>query len=86
VEKEVAELRERLGKVEGWKKRREEIEKELSQVWVEGGDELAPPSYVESEKAAIESNQETAESEAGGLEESQTSVISGASGEEIDMR
>ena len=56
TEKEVAELRERLEKVEEWKRRREEIERELSKVWVEGGEELAPPSYqeAEDEKAARE--------------------------------
>ncbi|KAL5120417.1 ATP-binding cassette long-chain fatty acid transporter pxa1 [Pleosporales sp. CAS-2024a] len=53
VEKELAELRERLSKVEEWKNRRAEIESELNQVWVradeEGGqgEELAPPPYLE---------------------------------------
>lgn len=48
VEKELAELRERLERVEEWKQRRNEIEKELGQVWVEGGgDPLAPPPYEE---------------------------------------
>jgi ATP-binding cassette subfamily D (ALD) long-chain fatty acid import protein len=51
VEKELAELRERLGKVEEWKKRRQEIEAELNSVWVEKGDEqiskeLPPPPYL----------------------------------------
>ena len=50
VEKELAELRERLAKVEEWKQRRQEIEDELSKVWVEGGDELAPPSYAEAQE------------------------------------
>jgi ATP-binding cassette subfamily D (ALD) long-chain fatty acid import protein len=54
VEKELAELRERLSKVEEWKKRRQEIEEELNRVWVEGKygegqEELPPPSYLESE-------------------------------------
>jgi ATP-binding cassette subfamily D (ALD) long-chain fatty acid import protein len=54
VEKELAELRERLSKVEEWKKRRQEIEEELNRVWVDGKDgewqeELPPPSYLESE-------------------------------------
>jgi ATP-binding cassette subfamily D (ALD) long-chain fatty acid import protein len=49
VERELQELRERLSQVEKWKARHEEIEKELSKVWVEGGDEIAPPPYVEKE-------------------------------------
>jgi ATP-binding cassette subfamily D (ALD) long-chain fatty acid import protein len=58
VDKELAELKERLAKVEEWKKRREEIEAELNRVWVEGKDgqgegeseELAPPPYLEREE------------------------------------
>lgn len=49
VERELAELRERLAQVEKWKARREEIEQELNKVWVEGGENLAPPAYVEKE-------------------------------------
>ncbi|KAL2755793.1 hypothetical protein ACRALDRAFT_1064204 [Sodiomyces alcalophilus JCM 7366] len=49
VEKELQELRERLAQVETWKARKEEIEKELAQVWVDGGDLLNPPPYVESQ-------------------------------------
>ncbi|EDU47555.1 ATP-binding cassette protein [Pyrenophora tritici-repentis Pt-1C-BFP] len=54
VEKELAELRERLEKVEGWKQRKEEIESELNRVWVEkegegDGEELALPPYLEKE-------------------------------------
>lgn len=45
VEKELAELREHLAKVEEWKVRRQEIEDELNRVWVEGDRELAPPPY-----------------------------------------
>ncbi|KAH8682463.1 ABC transporter transmembrane region 2-domain-containing protein [Xylariales sp. PMI_506] len=48
VERELQELRERLSQVEQWKKRHEEIEKELAQVWTENEDEpLNPPPYVE---------------------------------------
>lgn len=56
VEKELRELRERLTQVETWKARKEEIEKELAQVWVESGDSLAPPAYVakEEEDAKVE--------------------------------
>jgi ATP-binding cassette subfamily D (ALD) long-chain fatty acid import protein len=54
VEKELAELRERLSKVEEWKSRRAQIEEELNRVWVEGGEgeekeELPPPPYLETE-------------------------------------
>jgi ATP-binding cassette subfamily D (ALD) long-chain fatty acid import protein len=50
VEKELAELRERLAKVEEWKKRKVEIDDELNRVWVEGKEEaLAPPPYLDSE-------------------------------------
>lgn len=55
VERELESLRERLAKVEGWRKRREEIERELGKVWVAadksmgGGEELPPPEYVEKE-------------------------------------
>ena len=51
VEREVIELREKLNKVEEWKRRREEIEAELAKVWVDGEEEsgeLPPPSYVGS--------------------------------------
>ena len=50
VEKELAELRARLAKVEEWKTRRNEIEEELGKVWVEGKEvqELPPPPYLES--------------------------------------
>ncbi|KAG4219956.1 hypothetical protein PC116_g31565, partial [Phytophthora cactorum] len=48
VERELQELRERLSQVEQWKQRREEIEKELAQVWVEGDAPLDPPPYVEN--------------------------------------
>lgn len=48
VERELQDLRERLAKVEEWKKRRDEIEAELAQVWVEGGESaLPPPAYTE---------------------------------------
>jgi ATP-binding cassette subfamily D (ALD) long-chain fatty acid import protein len=55
VNKELAELRERLAKVEEWKERRREIEGELNRVWVDGksseAEELPPPSYLQSEEA-----------------------------------
>ncbi|KAI1502939.1 ABC transporter transmembrane region 2-domain-containing protein [Biscogniauxia marginata] len=49
VERELQELHERLSQVEEWKRRREEIDKELAQVWVEKDEApLDPPPYVES--------------------------------------
>jgi ATP-binding cassette subfamily D (ALD) long-chain fatty acid import protein len=54
VEKELVELRERLAKVEQWKTRKQEIEDELNKVWTEGGDELPPPQYIESEASNLE--------------------------------
>ncbi|KAI1165677.1 ABC transporter transmembrane region 2-domain-containing protein [Nemania serpens] len=49
VERELQELRERLWQVEQWKQRREEIEKELAQVWTEKNEApLDPPPYVET--------------------------------------
>lgn len=50
VEREVHELRERLAQVDKWKARRDEIDRELAKVWVEGGEEMPAPSYVQVEK------------------------------------
>jgi ATP-binding cassette, subfamily D (ALD), peroxisomal long-chain fatty acid import protein len=59
VEKEMHDIRERLAKVEEWKRRRAEIDAELAKVWVEGGEVLDAPGYVEEgkgkEKETIES-------------------------------
>ncbi|KAK4236285.1 peroxisomal long-chain fatty acid import protein 2 [Achaetomium macrosporum] len=52
VERELQELRDRLAQVDKWKARRAEIERELQQVWVEGGAEMAPPAHIESETTA----------------------------------
>lgn len=79
VEKELVELRERLAKVEEWKKRRQEIEDELNKVWVSGGNELPPPAYIEKEDISST----TASPSGGGLGASQTSFISGESGEVV---
>ena len=48
----VQDLKERMAQVDEWKKRRDEIEKELAQVWVEGaGDEpLEQPEYIQKEE------------------------------------
>ena len=40
------EIRKYLSQVEGWKKRRAEIEEELNEVWTDDG-ELEPPLYPE---------------------------------------
>ncbi|KAJ5763596.1 ABC transporter N-terminal [Penicillium manginii] len=53
VEKEIQELRKRLDKVDEWKLRREEIDKELSKVWSSDG-EIAPPPYQEKDLAEPE--------------------------------
>ncbi|EGZ77255.1 hypothetical protein NEUTE2DRAFT_78521 [Neurospora tetrasperma FGSC 2509] len=58
VERELHDLRERLAQVEKWKARREEIEKELNKVWVEGGENLAPPPYAEQEGQATQRESE----------------------------
>lgn len=64
VEKELQELRERLSKVEEWKQRRDEVERELAQVWVEGGDTaLQPPPYTEPQEGA-ETGQQRQEQQA----------------------
>lgn len=49
VERELQDLRERLARVDEWKARRDEIEKELAQVWVEGGEALQPPPSAEGQ-------------------------------------
>jgi ATP-binding cassette subfamily D (ALD) long-chain fatty acid import protein len=63
VEKELAELRERLAKVEEWKCRRTEIEEELNKVWVEGGDSLGPPAYMEHEAVSVDLDSKASTSE-----------------------
>ncbi|EDP55816.1 hypothetical protein KXW98_005008 [Aspergillus fumigatus] len=61
VEKEIQELRKRLDKVDEWKRRREEIDKELHKVWAEEG-ELAPPPYeLGNEEAVAEVSNEATE-------------------------
>lgn len=68
VEKELQEIRLQLDKVETWKRRREEIDEELHQVWVREGelapeckdkeeddDTGAPPSSSASENGPVES-------------------------------
>lgn len=52
VEKEIQELKEKLAQVDEWKRRRKEIEEELSKVWVMGGEELERPEYHQVEGEA----------------------------------
>jgi len=61
VERELEDLRERLAQVEGWRKRRDEIDAELGKVWVSGvdegaekGKELPPPEYLEGGEGSNE--------------------------------
>lgn len=77
VAKELVELRERLSKVEEWKKRRQDIEDELNKVWVEGGDELSPPSYIDITKDTLAAGPE----ESTNLEDSQTTFLSNQTSE-----
>ena len=74
VEKELAELRERLAKVEEWKRRRTEIEEELNKVWVEGGDSLGPPAYMEHEAVSVDLDSKASTSE--GSEQSEDKASS----------
>ena len=46
VERELADLRDRLSKVREMENRKSAIEKELGQVWVQGGAVLEKPTYV----------------------------------------
>jgi ATP-binding cassette subfamily D (ALD) long-chain fatty acid import protein len=47
VERELQELRGQMAQVEEWKARHQEIEDELAKVWLEGGNHLPTPAYVE---------------------------------------
>ncbi|KAJ8127588.1 hypothetical protein O1611_g6050 [Lasiodiplodia mahajangana] len=58
VERELQELRERLSQVDQWKQRREEIEKELAQVWTEKNDApLDAPAYIENPQKGANATQ-----------------------------
>ncbi len=65
TEKELQVLRERLAEVESLKQRREEIERELAEVWVDSGETLDPPPYAgtsgESESAELVESTESVE-------------------------
>lgn len=45
VLQEIQELREKVAQVDEWKQRKQQIEEELSKVWVAGKQELEPPPY-----------------------------------------
>ncbi|GIZ42183.1 hypothetical protein CKM354_000546100 [Cercospora kikuchii] len=53
VEREIQELKEKLSQVEKWKQRRQEIDEELSKVWV-GGEELPAPEYCSNGNGSSE--------------------------------
>lgn len=53
VERELADLRERLSKVKDWEARKATIEGELEKVWVEGGEELEKPDFLLEDQAAV---------------------------------
>ena len=47
MEREVQALKEKLAKVDEWRQRKEEIETQLGQVWVQGETkELEAPGYL----------------------------------------
>ena len=61
VERELRELRERLAQVPELEKRREEIERELGRVWVEGGEELIAGGKEEDVEGEMQSESEEKE-------------------------
>ncbi|TLS23455.1 uncharacterized protein PpBr36_05675 [Pyricularia pennisetigena] len=73
VERELHELRERLEQVEEWKQRHQEVEQELARVWVDGGDVLSPPPYVQGEEKQPAETEKTSSDD--GLSSSGVQVI-----------
>lgn len=63
MEKELAELRERLSKVEVWKERRREIEEELGRVWVDGDGEGQGGQEVDETELEAPGHEDVAEDE-----------------------
>jgi len=61
VERELRELRERLAQVPELEKRREEIERELGRVWIEGGEELIAGGKEEDVEGEMQSESEEKE-------------------------
>lgn len=62
MEKELQDLRQRLGQVDEWKRRRGEIEDELAAVWTGAGESLPEPSYAEMTKTETETETASIES------------------------
>ncbi|KAL3423466.1 Peroxisomal long-chain fatty acid import protein 2 [Phlyctema vagabunda] len=56
VEKELSELRDKLSKVEQWKKRSGEIEQELAKVWTDRGVLAAPVGMENDPESAVEAS------------------------------
>ena len=81
VEKELRELRKRLEKVDEWKRRRLEVEKELNRVWVQEG-ELAPPPY--EEKEVVVTNDAVKEDSSSHVEEVEEVKEGGAAEAEVE--
>ncbi|KAG9714938.1 hypothetical protein KCU73_g16070, partial [Aureobasidium melanogenum] len=83
VEKEIAELKERLSQVEAWKQRKAEIEAELAQVWVEGGGVLETPEYAKNEHEKNEDEKNEDEEKQDIAEE--VEVLAEEDGEEVAL-
>lgn len=81
VEKELQELRKRLEKVDEWKRRQLEVEKELNRVWVQEG-ELAPPPY--EEKEVVVTNDAVKEDSSSHVEEVEEVKEGGAAEAEVE--
>jgi ATP-binding cassette subfamily D (ALD) long-chain fatty acid import protein len=82
VEKELHELREQLAKVEEWKKRKEEIDEELNRVWVDGGEELAPPAYIDND---VGGEEEQRGDEGAGSQSGDVEVVEDVVQESVDV-
>lgn len=81
TEKEIAELRSQLEKVEEWRARKEEIDAELNKVWTEGSGELDAPDYLSAgnqkkEEDVRDGNEDAVESEEERDEENEEAVES----------
>lgn len=72
TEKEIAELKARLEKVDEWKKKKAEIEQELSKVWIEGGSVLEAPGYLQDAEEVEIYGGEDEEAEEVALSETET--------------
>jgi ATP-binding cassette subfamily D (ALD) long-chain fatty acid import protein len=84
VEKEIAELKERLTHVEAWKKRKVEIENELAEVWVQGSGVLETPDFAEKEGTEFPEKEATKEQEKNAKAE-EVEVLEEGDGEEVAL-